>query len=58
MVVDSDKCQTMSDCCFLCLLPPVTLLVWITQCSLLGYSKLIILHIKAVQALMDWHVQQ
>lgn len=51
MIVDSDKCQTVSDCCFLCLLSPVTLLVWIMQYSLLGRSKFIILHIKAVQAL-------
>lgn len=51
MIVDSDKCQIVFDCCFLWFLPPVTLLVWIMQYSLLGCSKFIILYIKAVQVL-------
>lgn len=50
MIVDSDKCQAMS-AAFFCLLPPVTLLVWIMQYSLLGCSKFITLHIKVIQAL-------
>lgn len=50
MIADSDKCQIVPDGC---LLPPVTVLVWIMSYSLLGCSKFIILP-RTVQALDGW----